>query len=134
MKKSLLILLVILLCSGCVACSNNDVYVPDFPEYEVPEVNKITQSEAIKLAQEDAYVKDFIANLSWLKHYYISWGTCEAYLEESPDSWTVYLKGNVSGYTDDYKTNYKSAEKFSIIVDVSSSGIVGYPRNNFNDR
>ncbi|MBQ8849224.1 MAG: hypothetical protein IJ011_02690 [Clostridia bacterium] len=133
MKKIISVFLIALFAISLVACNNNDVYVPDFPEYEAPENSRITQSEAIKLAQEDIDVKEFIANLNWLKHYYISWGTCEAYTEGKTDSWTVYLRGNVSGYTDDYKMNYKSDESFSVIVDVSTNGIVGYPRNNFDE-
>ena len=130
MKKFISVFLIILFAISLVACNDNDVYVPT---YEVLEDRRVTQSEAIKLAQEDVYVKRFIADMKWLKDYYISWGTCEAYTEGSTDSWKVYLRGNVSGYTDDYNMNYKSRESFSIIVEVSTNGIVGYPKNNFDE-
>lgn len=134
MKKLLCIIFIALFALPLVACNNTtDVYVTELPKYEFSENSNITQSEAIKLAKEDIYVKELIGNSNQVKHPYIDWGTCEAYREGNPDGWTVYLRGNVSGYTDDYKMNYKSAESFSVIVDVSSKGIVGYPRNNFDE-
>ena len=133
MKKIISLLLFILLTVSLMACSNNnnsDIYTDtDEKEYmPVTEKKEITQSEAISLAKNDDTVNYFIGFTNFLEFYSISWGTCTA--ERNDDGWTVYLKGNVSGYTDEYKTNYKSKEKFSIKVKVSFDGYVGYPSYN----
>lgn len=126
MKKISLCLLITLLLIPCWGCSaNKSVDTYDTYTYMTTE-KMITMSEAIQLAQDDDFVGYSIANLYFLKHYSISWGTCTAELTED-GNWTVKLKGNVSGYTDDYKTNYKSRESFSATVEVSSKGYVGLP-------
>ena len=88
--------------------------------------NSISESEAISLAKESSRVQDAIADKFGMEFYYTpSWGTCTA-TQRSDGSWEVVLKGNISGYTDDHKTNFVSEKKFTVDVTVGSSGSVGY--------
>ena len=61
-----------------------------------------------------------------MKFFYTpDWGTITAE-ENYSGGWDVVLKGTISGYTDDYKTDFEYDQKFTAKVTVSSSGYVSY--------
>ncbi len=83
----------------------------------------ISKSTAISKAQSSKTVQNAIADKYGMKFYYTpDWGTCTA--TKSGDGWKVTLKGNISGYTDDYKSNFIYDKKFTATVTVSGTGYV----------
>lgn len=82
----------------------------------------ITQAKAISYAKSSSTVQDRIAALYSLKFYYTpDWGTTTATKQYNGD-WKVVLKGTISGYTDDYKSNYVFNKKFTVTVIVNYLG------------
>ena len=130
MKKILKVCLAVLLCMAMIAVlpscqssdDNDDDYSYDGEKYEA---KTITKAEAIEKAQKSSKVQNAIANAWGLKQYYVpNWGVCSA--EKSGDDWDVTLKGNISGYTDEYQKDFVYDKGFSVKVTVSSSGTVTY--------
>lgn len=86
----------------------------------------ISESKAIAIAKDSSRVQNAIAEKYSMKFFYTpDWGTCTA-TQKSDGSWEVVLKGNISGYTDDHKTNFIYDKKFTAEVTIGSSGYVGY--------
>lgn len=114
---------------GFVDCSNNSnsydsSYDSDYSGGNT--TTSITRSQAISYAKSSSTVQNKIANLYDLKFYYTpDWGTTTA-SQDSDGDWTVQIKGTISGYTDDYKTDFVYDKKFTVRVTVYSSGYVGY--------
>lgn len=130
MKKALTLLLVLSLVFSIAACSNSkssssdsdddSTYIPDY-NY----THSMTESEAIAAVKNYRSTSQEIADLYGLKFYYTpDYGTCTATKSYSGDSWSVTLKGTISGYTDDYKSNFVYDKKFTVKASVSSTGSV----------
>ena len=84
-------------------------------------INTISESEAISIAKQSSKVQNKIADYWDMKFFYTpDWGTCTA--RKVGDDWYVTLKGNISGYTDDYKKDFIYDKTFKVTVTVSSSG------------
>ena len=84
----------------------------------------ITREQAISYAKNDLNVQDKIVKLYGLKFYYRpEWGTITA-TKDRNGNWDVVLQGTISGYTDDYKTEFLYKKKFEVDVTVYSSGYV----------
>lgn len=118
MKKALSFIFVLALCLSLCACGGSG-----------KSDNKINDSDqAIRAAQNDDYIQYAIARKAGLKFYSIDWGTCTAKLVDKGGDkyWKVTLKGNVSGYTDDQKTNRKYAIGFTQEAYVYANGKVRY--------
>jgi len=83
-----------------------------------------TKAQAISLAKNSSKVQNEIAELYDLEFYYTpDWGTTTA--KQSYDgSWEVVLKGNISGYKDEYKTNFIYDKKFKVTVKISEYGYI----------
>lgn len=131
--KRILVLVLAVACLGCsiwgfVDCSNNNYnydssYDSDYSGGST--TTSITRSQAISYAKSSSTVQNKIANLYGLKFYYTpNWGTTTA-TKQSNGDWEVVIKGTISGYTDDYKTDYVSDKKFTVTVTVYSFGYVG---------
>lgn len=85
----------------------------------------ITREQAISYAKNNLNIQYKIVNLYGLKFYYKpEWGTATATKDRYGD-WDVVLKGTISGYADDYKTEFLYKKKFKVEVTVYSSGQVG---------
>ena len=85
----------------------------------------ITQSQAILYAKNSSTVINKIVNLYGLKYYYTpDWGTATA-TENVDGSWAVKIKGTISGYADDYKSDFVYRKKFTVTANVYSSGFIG---------
>ena len=107
---------------GCQSDDSNDSSVGG----DYNDTKTITKSQAISIAKESSRVQDEIADVYKMKFYYTpDWGTVTA-TQRSDGSWDVELKGTISGYTDDYKTDFEYDKKFTAKVTVGSSGYVGY--------
>ena len=109
-----------LICVNFISCqeksSNDSGDVADVPI-------SISKSEAIAIAQKSSYVQNEIAEKYGMKFFYTpEWGTVTATNEYS--GWEVVLKGKISGYTDDYKSDFIYDKKFTARVRMSSSGTV----------
>ncbi len=123
MKKILCVLLAILItCSvvGCSTGSTNDSYSGNSSGS-----SKISKQEAIEIAKNSTKVKEAIASFYGLKFYAEpDYGTVTAekdtYLTE--ECWEVTLKGTISGYKDDYKTEAVYRKSFSKKVYISLTG------------
>lgn len=76
------------------------------------EEKKITsESAAIECAKNsgaDYQIKSYFKSVGIdnAMSFQCDWGTCTA--EQFGDSWRVTLKGNISGYRDDYNREYKT--------------------------
>lgn len=88
-------------------------------------INTISESEAISIAKKSSKVQNKIADYWDMKFFYTpDWGTCTA--RKVGGDWDVTLKGNISGYTDDYKKDFIYDKTFKVTVTVSSSGNITY--------
>ena len=118
MKKVIIILLVTLIAIFLTGCNNNsmDNYSPSLTSVSNVS-NKKGYSEAIQEAKEKQLTQYSIATQAGIKiSPRIDWGTCTAVRNEEDTGWNVTLKGNVSGYRDDYKTDYISSKAFTYEV------------------
>ena len=67
---------------------------------------------------------DEIADCWRMQYYYTpEWGSCTAKQIAGGD-WQVILKGNIDGYTDEYKTDFIYNKAFKATVTVDESGII----------
>lgn len=139
-RSTLKRILVIVLAVACLSCSiwgfvdcgnNNYNYDSNYDSSYDSEYSggstttSITRSQAISYAKNSSTVQNKIANLYGLKFYYTpDWGIATA-TKQSNGDWEVVIKGNISGYTDDYKTDYVYDKKFTVTVTVYSFGYVG---------
>ena len=111
-------------CIAFIGCQNNETYTDD--DYDYDYSYKLTKSDAISAAKESSEVQKEIATEYGMKFFYTpDWGTVTA-TEQSDGSWKVVLKGTISGYTDDYKTDFEYDKKFTATVTVSGTGYVEY--------
>ena len=123
--KIILSVLLLVVCLSCVAGCNNTPNKYDSEYSGESTTTSITRSQAISYAKSSSTVQNKIAKLYNLKFYYTpDWGTTTA-TEQSNGDWEVVIKGTISGYTDDYKTNFVYNNKFTVIVTVYSFGYVG---------
>ena len=105
----------------------NNSYSPSYTSGSYGEnYGKLTESQVISKVKSSSAVQNAIADLYDLKFYYrLDWGTIE--VDEHPYKdgyWLVYVRGNVSGYKDAYKTDFVYDKKFYVRVEVSSYGYV----------
>lgn len=133
MKKILSLLLVLVLLGGIVGCGRKTNDADDTSEQTETEKYvepKYWSTTVISMLKSDNYamnyIKNEIADYFGLKFFYEpDYGTFSAseYLSSGDEyaSWRVEIQGNISGYTDDYKTIFKSKQKFKAIVDVRIS-------------
>lgn len=125
-KKIICLTSIVFILLVLVSCNTyeDDYYEYDYSYSYEEEDYDITKSEAIALAQESSKVESVIANkCGILFPYSPDYGTCTA--DDCGDYYYVYLKGNISGYTDEYKSNYVYDEVFSAKVRVDKDGYVG---------
>ena len=89
--------------------------------------NKLTELDAYYVGlTKSSKVQKKIADCWDMKFFYTpEWGTCTAEKKYNGD-WEVVLKGNISGYTDDYKDDFIYNKKFKAKVTVSPTGKVSY--------
>lgn len=115
-KRIVSILCTIVLILSLISCSSDPV-----EDYENNE--EVSSSTAIYLAQKSTKVQNAIADLYGLKTFYEpNWGNCTYKADFDSYCWEITLKGNISGYTDDYRTNFVHDKKFSAIVIVTAKG------------
>ncbi len=120
MKKLLALLLVGIMVLSLCACGSSTS--------SDKETKITTSSEAISRVKNQYpsgmfSIENRIANeLGFRKYQNPVYGSQEA--KENPDgSWTVTLKGNMSGYTDEYATNLQN-KTFTIKATVTADGDV----------
>ena len=110
--KLISVLMVLCICgTGFAGCkdeaSDDNIHNSD---YEI----SINESKAISIAKESSKVQKKIADCWDMKFFYTpEWGTCTAEKKYNGD-WEVVLKGNISGYTDDYKDDFIYDKKFPL--------------------
>ena len=86
----------------------------------------MTSYRAISIAKNDYWVQNRILDCWNLEFAYEpNWGSCTAE-QDADGTWIVTLKGNISGYTDEYKKNFISNKAFESTVKVNSEGEVKY--------
>lgn len=74
------------------------------------------------VANNSGYLEQQIADECNFKNFYHpTYATYDDFAHIS--SWSVHVKGNISGYTDDYATDFKQY-KFEVILSVSEDGSV----------
>ena len=122
----LIIAVITAMLAGC-CCPSGDSSDTGNDDYAYDDNNSnssISESEAISIAKKSTKVQNEIANKHRLKFFSTpDWGTCTAEKNAHGD-WHVELNGNISGYTDNYKTDFVYGKMFTAIVTVSSSGSV----------
>lgn len=127
MKKLVSLVLIFVFTFAVSSCGENSdsyQYEDNTPSYTVKEYSSVTKTEAISIAQKSKKVTDKIAEYHDLKFYYDpDWGTCTA--EKSSGGWRITLKGNITGYADDYKKDFRYDKQFKATVLVSAVGVVG---------
>ncbi len=125
MKKIISFWLFIIFIFSLSSCGSSNNTYSDIPSYEdyIREDVSISEHEAISIAKNSKKVQDEIADYWDLKFYYTpDWGTCTA--SKSGQSWKVLLKGNITGYADDYKDDFRYGKTFKATVTVSPNGTV----------
>lgn len=126
MKKTVILAFIIF--AFMLVLTSCNTYEEDYDDYDYDysyeeEDYEVTEYEAISLAQENTKVINKIAEEFGLKFFYDpDYGTCTA--SNQGGEWKVTLKGTISGYTDDYKSNFVYDKKFTATVDVSKDGEV----------
>lgn len=119
MKRLVSILCIVTLFLSLISCSPKPVEDNKDNEYN----EEVSASTAIYLAQKSSKVQNAIADLYGLKTFYEpDWGTCTYEADFDSYCWKVTLKGNISGYTDDFRTKLVHDKKFSAIVIVTPKG------------
>lgn len=120
MKRILALILVLALCLPLCACGGEKGTVGKSDD-------KITTSSAaVRAVQNSSAVQNKIASVYGFKFYGIDWGTCTARWVEAGTSvkyWEVTLNGNIYGYKDDQKTDYKRTG-FTRKVSIYESGYI----------
>ncbi len=145
MKKLATILLTIfmVLSIGLLgACNNETVDSPNLDDTLIEEEitppteskETITVEEAIILAKNDSTILNKIASRFDLVFYANpSWGVCRGemlsgsgipYFGHETPFYELLLRGNISGYTDSYKSDFSYGNTFIIVVYVSIYGEV----------
>ncbi len=134
MKKFICILLVIVMCVPMMACtsstdssrsttiaSSSSKGSSSYSEKSEDSIKIETESQAIDAAKNCWWMADEIADRHFLEFYYDpEYGRCTA--EENTYSWTVTLRGTISGYKDSYKSDFVYGQKFTVIVSVPEDG------------
>lgn len=137
MKKFLSLLLVMTLLCGVVGCgreitqseNKSDIFTENYQKAEETKKTpkKYTDSQVIACAKEYlSWIEGKIADFYGLKFAYrpnygtFSVGNVEVgkYRSEQIYVYTVVIKGNISGYKDDYKTDYVSGLPFRATIKV----------------
>lgn len=110
---------------GCESNDSDSSYEnKDYDNNNSVTTSSISKSQAISIAKGSSKVQNEIAEYYGMKFFYTpDWGTITASQQYDGD-WEVVLKGKISGYTDDYKSNFIYDKTFSAKVTVSSSGYV----------
>ena len=82
-----------------------------------------SESEAINKVKNYYFTEDYIAKeLGFNSFYSPDYGVCDA-SQKFDGSWEVKLKGNMSGYIDDYNSEFRNYD-FSVTATVSETGSV----------
>ena len=109
---------------GLVGCKSKESFDYDY-DYDYDYDASLSESEAISRAKNSNEVQNKIADYYDLKFYYKpDWGSSKAVRMNS--GWEVTLKGNISGYTDDYKTDFDYDNTFRVTVFIYDDGDIGY--------
>lgn len=113
-----------LVCANFIGCQENSSNDSDDAADAVADVPvSISESKAISIAKQSSYVQNKIAKEYGMKFFYTpDWGTVTA--TDQYSGWEVVLKGTISGYTDDYKSDFIYDKKFTAKVTMSNSGVV----------
>lgn len=124
-KKSFISMMLVIACmlTYCLmltSCGNsNDASTSGDDDYN----KTITKEEAISIAKKSSKVQNEIANEKNLEFFYTpDWGSATA--EKRGDGWLVVLKGTISGYTDEYKSDFEYDLKFTAKILMDSSGYI----------
>ncbi len=113
MKKIIFILIAVALMFSLFSCGVGD-----------NEETVVSGYTAVAIAKNSSYVQNQIASKYGLEIFYTpEWGTC-TYDSNDSGTWNVTLKGTISGYTDEYKSDFEWDLKFTAYVTVSSKGNV----------
>ena len=134
MKRATFILLVLVISFSICACSISGENQNSLgADHNIStESQKLSESDAIYAAKNDSTLQNAVCLEFDLQFYSIDWGHSNAYYVDGTEQdfegfWVVTLYGNISGYTDYYKTDYVIAEPFECEVWVYDDGDVGYP-------
>ena len=121
MKRTLALILALILCLSLAACGGSDSSSDS--GNTITSANEAIQAVKSGNGWTDA-ANEIAVDLGFKRYGDPSWGTCSA--SQNPDgSWDVTLKGKISGYTDDYNDNFES-ETFDYTVTIGADGSVDW--------
>lgn len=134
MKKWIALLLALVMCLSLCACgskrddADDDDDERDEQVEETAEPAITTESQAISAVKNDGYsdynitAQAIARKLGFNQFYDPDYGVCEAE-QNSDGSWSVTLNGSMSGYTDEYHSEFEKM-KFKVTAEVSPDGEV----------
>ena len=128
-KLSILLLIVFMTCcfvlTGCDDNSVSNNYDSNYNSNNSFTSSFISKEQAISYAKKSSALQNQIAKLYGMKFFYTpDWGTITARDTTASGYWTLTIKGTISGYTDDYKTDFEYDKKFTALVQVYSSEVI----------
>ena len=117
MKKCLILILSLLLTLSFYGCDSNSDGMTDTEAIDTEAIN--TKSDAIEYAK--SFAKNYIVSeLGFKQAYEPDYGVCDA-TQNSDGSWDVTLRGEMSGYTDEYRSEFETS-KFEFSTEVEPDG------------
>ena len=131
--KSFILVLVIIMCSVVslaifTACGEEEDTGNDESTQIDTNYYVMTEKRAIEIAKSSSVVLNAVANRFGLQYYYQpDWtSNCTANEARWGDhvNYTVWLRGTISGYKDEFKTNYVSKQKFQVYLTFYYDGSV----------
>ena len=117
MKKALSLILAIIMCMSLCACSGSK-----YKDTIDPEDEAISAAKGSTGYLGTAYC--IASELDFMFYSDPNYGVCTAEKNDAGD-WTVTLKGNISGYTNETKTDFHRCG-FEYTTTVTVDGRVGY--------
>lgn len=128
MKKWTAMILALVMCFSLCACgSGKDTSAgSDYAEDEEYEDRELTESEAVDAVKNNVFggmnltEQSICRELGFKQFYTPDYGTYDAEQKED-GSWEITLRGSMSGYLDDYHSDFDT-KKFELVATAEYSG------------
>lgn len=127
MKKWIALLLALVMSFALCACNRSDEKADSANnEEEIVEMREITESEAVDAVKNDVFggtnmTEQSICSALGFKQFYTpDYGTYDAVQNEN-GTWEITLRGSMSGYVDDYHSEYET-KRFELVATARYSG------------
>lgn len=127
MRKRLAVFLTLLMCLTLAACGTSSG--SEEKETASQKATITSEYQAINAVKNEQFLTGKLAEqriageLGFNQFYSPNYGVCDATQDDTDGSWIVTLRGSMSGYTDDYQSDFATF-KFELEAKVSADGTV----------